>query len=414
MSVSRRLDIGVVGGSLAGCFAALELLAAGHRVTVFEASDAELHGLLGAGLGTPTPTFATLVERGLVDGALPHVRLEDMLFVGLDPHGGRRGRVALRRSLMFVAFHWTDLHRGLRARMPASDYRAGVTVDSVSQPDPDHALVCLADGAQHPFDLVVCADGYRSQSRHSLFADVRMDYRGYVCWRGVVPEDRVNDADSLRSDFVRLGTKGLPGSFLYPVPGQDGRTGPGERLINWGCYLPVQAADLADFLVARDGRHHDGAIPPGEMEAAQEGRLKAIARESLPPLYADIVQASEGTFAQAIYSLVVPAYRRGRICLTGDAGALAPPFTGSGIFKAATNAITLRTALDAHDDIDAALGAWDARETAAARELVALGAQYENAFIANHPDLTHMNSAEAGEWWASVVHHPPWFTFEVD
>jgi hypothetical protein len=45
---------------------------------------------------------------------------------------------------------------------------------------------------------------------------------------------------------------------------------------------------------------------------------------------------------------------------------------------------------------------------------VALGARYENAFIANHPDLAHMNAAEAGEWWASVVHHPPWFTFEVD
>lgn len=85
---------------------------------------------------------------------------------------------------------------------------------------------------------------------------------------------------------------------------------------------------------------------------------------------------------------------------------MAPPFTGSGIFKAATNAINLRTALDAHDEIDAALDAWDVREGTAAGELVALGAQYENAFIANHPDLAHMDPAEAGEWWAGAMRHP--------
>jgi 2-polyprenyl-6-methoxyphenol hydroxylase-like FAD-dependent oxidoreductase len=61
-----------------------------------------------------------------------------------------------------VAFHWTDLHRSLRARMPASDYHAGVTVAAVAQADPGHAAVRVDDGSEHPFDLVVCADGYRS------------------------------------------------------------------------------------------------------------------------------------------------------------------------------------------------------------------------------------------------------------
>lgn len=66
---------------------------------------------------------------------------------------------------------------------------------------------------------------------------------------------------------------------------------------------------LGDFLIGKDGQRHEGAIPPGAMEAAQERRLKAVARESLPPLYADIVEASEGTFAQTIYSLAVPGHR---------------------------------------------------------------------------------------------------------
>ena len=68
------MNVGIVGGSIAGCLMALELLGAGHRVTVFERSRGELQGLLGAGLGTPTPMFRTLVERGLVDGSEPEYR----------------------------------------------------------------------------------------------------------------------------------------------------------------------------------------------------------------------------------------------------------------------------------------------------------------------------------------------------
>jgi 2-polyprenyl-6-methoxyphenol hydroxylase-like FAD-dependent oxidoreductase len=103
----------------------------------------------------------------------------------------------------------------------------------------------------------------------------------------------------------------------------------------------------------------------------------------------------------------------GRICLTGDAGAVAPPFTGSGIFKAAGNAINLRTALDAFEDVDEALEHWNASETKTARELVDLGAQYDDAFINHIPDLAAMDPAEAAEWWARSVQHPEGFTFEV-
>src|SRR6202034_20120 len=110
----------------------------------------------------------------------------EMLFVSRDPHGSRRGRVALSRELAFVAFHWGDLHRGLRARMPESGYRAGETAATVCQPDAEQAVVTLADGGEHHFDLVIGADGYLSQGRATLFPDVELDYRGYVCWRGVV------------------------------------------------------------------------------------------------------------------------------------------------------------------------------------------------------------------------------------
>ena len=172
------LEVGIVGGSIAGCFTALELLSAGHRVTVFERSDAELHGLLGAGLGTPTPMFETLIERDLVDEDIPHLSLTEMAFVSPDGNGSRMGVAPLRRPLIFVAFHWSDLHRGLRERIPAEVYRAGVSVAGVDPVGSDGAVVRLEDGSEQRFDLVIYADGYRSEGRRSLFPDVSLDYRG--------------------------------------------------------------------------------------------------------------------------------------------------------------------------------------------------------------------------------------------
>jgi 2-polyprenyl-6-methoxyphenol hydroxylase-like FAD-dependent oxidoreductase len=409
----RTLEVGIVGGSIAGCFAALELTAAGHRVTVFERSEDELHGLLGAGLGTPTPMFRTLVERDLVDADIPHLNLSEMAFVSPDRGGARLGCAPLRRRLIFVALHWGDLHRGLRSRVPESLYRAGRSVERVTPSGDDGAVVHLADGEEHAFDLVIYADGYQSHGRRSLFPDIELDYCGYVCWRGVVDEGDVADGTDVALTFARFGTTGLPGSFIYPIPGRDGSVATGERLINWGCYLPVEEERLADYLVGHDGRRYEGTIPPGEMDPGEERRLKALARESFPPFYADIVEVSPGTFAQAVYSVSVPAYRRGRICLTGDAAGVATPFTGSGIFKAANNAIHLRAALDMHDDVDAALAVWSDAQTAAAHEILDLGRQFEDAFIWNQPDFAAMDPAAAAAWWESSVHNPDGFTFEA-
>jgi hypothetical protein len=132
---------------------AVELRNAGHRVTVFEQSHAELKGLLGAGLGTPTPMFQTLLERGLVDPDLPHMTLEFMEFVGRVP-GSRRGHVALRLPPIFVAFHWGDFYRRLRAKVPDDVYLAGRAVERVAS-EANGAVIQLGDGTEHGFDLAV-------------------------------------------------------------------------------------------------------------------------------------------------------------------------------------------------------------------------------------------------------------------
>ena len=412
MGSARSLRVGVVGGSIAGCLMALELRRGGHEVTVFERSHGELEGLLGAGLGTPTPMFQRLVDRGLVDPDLPHLALEEMAFVGLSPDGERRGHVAMSLPLIFISFHWGDLYRRLRSRVPDEIYRAGAGVASVATVD-GGAEVRVDDGSEHSFDVVVGADGYRSPIREQLFPAVELDYRGYVCWRGVRHERDMDPGELMEPTFARFGCAGLPGSFIYPVPGADGSIERGERLVNWGCYSPVPDGELPSFLVDREGEPHDGTIPPGRLRPEQEEFFTALARESLPPYYADIVTSSRAIFAQAVYSVGVPDYHQGRICLIGDAGAVAPPFTGSGIFKAASNAINLTEALGADDDLDAALARWGAAEAATAASILDLGQQFDDAFIHGLPDFGAMDEATIARWWNDSIEHPDGFTFEA-
>lgn len=54
----------------------------------------------------------------------------------------------------------------------------------------------------------------------------------------------------------------------------------------------------------------------------------------------------------------------------GDAGAVAPPFTGSGVFKALMNATDLVTSLADGSTVDDALGRWSAEQTEKGLRLV--------------------------------------------
>src|SRR5580698_4628270 len=62
----QGLKVGIVGGSIAGCTVAIELLRAGCEVTLFERTGDELKDR-GAGIGIPAAILETLIARDLVD-----------------------------------------------------------------------------------------------------------------------------------------------------------------------------------------------------------------------------------------------------------------------------------------------------------------------------------------------------------
>ena len=187
------------------------------------------------------------------------------------------------------------------------------------------------------------------------------------------------------------------------MPGANDAVAVGERLVNWGVYVAVPADQLTAFMTDKTGRVHQGSLPPGMMPPATERALKDRLKPVMPDYYAEILERAVDTFAYAIYDCQVPAYRRGRVCLVGDAGAFARPHSGAGALKGINDAIALGDALRGELPLDAALAAWDAQRTAANNQLVQFGNQLGEAFVTAIPDWSKMDVPAMEAWFNSVV-----------
>lgn len=396
----RRLtmNVAVIGGSITGCTAAIELSRLGCAVTLFERSGEELKDR-GAGIGVPPSVIEAYIERELIAADVPYFNARNFVRRWRTPSEPRCGYLAWEQPTSLVLLNWGMLYRNLRERVPAGVYRTGQRVLALEDLA-DRVGLSLASGERHIFDLVVCADGYTSLGRKELFPDIDVDYAGYVLWRGVFPESALRESAPLESGIHALGYHGGHGVFYF-VPGADGSTVPGTRLVNWGMYVPVP--DLAHFMVDREGRPHEGSLPPGAMPQATEDRLKAEALQRLPDYYAEIVNGTQHTYVYAIYDCEVPAYRKGRICLAGDAGAFARPHSGAGALKGVNDAIALRKALAATGDVESALTHWNATQTESGNRMVRFGNQLGRALVREIPDWSTMNAAQMERWFTSIV-----------
>jgi 2,6-dihydroxypyridine 3-monooxygenase len=77
-------------------------------------------------------------------------------------------------------------------------------------------------------------------------------------------------------------------------------------------------------------------------------------------------------FIQAVYDIEVPRMAFGRICLIGDAAFAVRPHAAAGTAKAAADGWALARALVASDgDVPVALAAWEQRQLALGRSLLA-------------------------------------------
>jgi 2-polyprenyl-6-methoxyphenol hydroxylase-like FAD-dependent oxidoreductase len=397
------LRVGVVGGSIAGCATAVLLSRAGHDVTIFERSSDELVSR-GAGIATTPEVLAGMVADDLIDEAFPGCPVTRVPYV-CRGDGGRAGRWLGDAPFDLITLNWAHLFHNLRRRVPTSIYRNGVSVERVDASESGAATLHINDGRAESFDLVVCADGYQSLGRAAVAPDSRLSYRNMVAWRAILPEATV-DVTDLAGAIIRVM---FPGGYgvVYLIPGSEGATEPGRRLLTWVFFLQVPPEDLDGLLLNVDGRQQRGSVAFGMVRPELSDEFRRRLAVVLPTAVMGFIDAAPEYSIQAIYSTIVPTYHRNRVCLVGDAGSLLPPFTVSGVLKAIGNAASLKDILASATSLSEALTAWSEAQCRLAEPVVKLAEHSEAALIFDTPDLSAMSVKETNAWMTLTNSHAP-------
>ncbi len=215
----------VVGAGIAGCSAAIALAHRGARVTLIE-KQAEWRfqssGIFVYGNGLACfdrlGVLPAILDAGF---AIPQGRN-----IYLDAAGAPivdtfypPGRTAEAEVPAILGIKRAEMHRVLadRLRGQGIDIRLDTTVSDLQPGDADTpAQATLSDGTRSAYDLVVAADGIRSQLRDRLFGGIPPRYSGLGVWRSVHPRPAdLGDKIMMMAPGKRLGIMPISRDRLY-------------------------------------------------------------------------------------------------------------------------------------------------------------------------------------------------------
>jgi 2,6-dihydroxypyridine 3-monooxygenase len=366
--------VSIAGGSVGGLTAALVLRDAGCDVQVFERSSTALQAR-GAGIAALDTTLDYLLKRGGFEVTDVCSSTGWIRFLNRD------GSVQHEQRHRYRFSSWNTIYRSLLSLLEAGRYQLGTEVTGFAE---RHGTVTVTLGpgphASRPTsqraesDLLVCADGVGSPGRARLLPAVRPAYSGYVAWRGTVPEQDLSPGTrKILGDALTYQV--LPGSHIlvYPIPALDGSVTEGDRLINIVWYVNVApGAPLDTLMTGRDGVRRPVSLPPGAATEPAVTGMRQAARDQLAEPIAEAVVSAAEPFVQVVTDIEVPRMVFGRICLIGDAAFAVRPHAAAGTAKAAADGWALAEELTAAaGDVPAALAAWERRQLALGRDLLA-------------------------------------------
>ncbi|UQT55404.1 FAD-dependent monooxygenase [Streptomyces durmitorensis] len=387
--------VAIVGGSIAGCAAALAAYRGGaDEITVYERAAGHLADR-GVGLAVHNSRYAELDSAGYLDADMPWVQLERRRWYVRDGSAaGPLGHEIGAMAFPFRTYNWGPLWRELRGRVPDSVvFRSGVAVEQVRTAG-EEAEVDTAEGTER-VDLVIGADGYRSVVRAAAFAGVRPAYAGYLAWRGAFPADRLTDPELwAEEDCVYVV---FPGghAIVYRIP-----DGVGGHRVNWVLYTaPPPDLDLGLGLDLR--LTAPTSLPPGGLTEALSSHLTYVCDELLPPYWGDLVRTTtpDELFLQPMYDYTAPRYTTGRVLLMGDAATVARPHTGAGAVKALQDATVLESAFATATTWPDALDTYDTDRTVAGAAMVDLGRRLGHSLVEETPPWRSMDQTALETWW---------------
>jgi 2-polyprenyl-6-methoxyphenol hydroxylase-like FAD-dependent oxidoreductase len=305
----------IVGAGIAGCSVAIALANKGMHVMLIE-KQAEWR-FQSSGIFIYSNGLEALRRVGVLPRILEAgFGIGDGRNVYLDHHGAPIVDVFYPASsggaVPILGIKRAEMHRILAGRLGALgvDIRLATTVTNIHSPrGSDHAEVTLSDGAAQRFDLVIGADGIRSQVREAVSGPLSPRYTGFGVWRSVHDRPRTLD--------VKIMMMGI-GKRLGIMPISD------DKL-----YIFGTVSEPADRWYPRE------TWPEQMRERFAE--FGGPARQFLDQLGAD----SEVLYT-AVEEVQAPLpWHAGRMLMIGDAAHASTPFMGQGGAMAVEDAVVL-------------------------------------------------------------------------
>jgi salicylate hydroxylase len=315
------LRIGIVGAGIGGNTAALALLKEGHDVMVFE--QARSIREVGAGIQISPNASRVLGALGLG---------EALAGLGVRPEAWHQrrwdnGQTLLRTPLADVMeaefgsphyqMHRADVLETLTNALPAERIFTGHKLSGFEDRG-DTVEVHFGNGKQAEVDLLIGADGIHSTVREQLFGPAEPHFTGCICYRGLIPAERI----------AHLG---------IPVEAQVWM-GPDKHFVHYY----VRNGELLNFVavIERDDWTKESWTETGDPKDAIH------AFEGWHSQVRQILEAVDETFIWAMFDrLPLRAWSRGRVTLLGDACHPMLPFVAQGAAQAIEDCATLATVL---------------------------------------------------------------------
>ena len=246
----------VIGGSIAGLFAANALRRIGWDVTVFERVGEPLAGR-GAGIGTHSELIAVLRRLGLpVDET---IGVQVPMRICLD----RSGRVTHRLSTPHLQSSWGRIYSLLKDALPAASYRWGMSLERFEQ---DAAGVPRCSRTASASAAICWSAPTASAPPCARLSGRRCSRATPGTWHGVASWTRARFRPRSTARLFQCYAMCLPeGEMMltYPVPGRDNDTRPGRRCYNLMWYRPTDYyRTLPELCTDASGRCHGTSIPP--------------------------------------------------------------------------------------------------------------------------------------------------------
>lgn len=317
MSDTRVL---IVGAGIAGLALAKALHQRDIAIDVVErAAD---WSQAGAGLYLPANAVRALRDLGLapaVEGRANRIRRQRIL----DHRGRLLADIDVDRIWDGVgeslAIGRTELHEAFRREVTGVSIRRATTV--VSLKDSVIPRVTFSDGSTDAYDLVVGADGIKSDVRRTVFNGAPAHYVGQVCWRFVA------DGFPAISDWTVMLARGR--TFLTVAL-------PGGRVY---CYADLTTTD-----------------PSVDLDGDWRGLFAGFA-DPAPQL---LEQGADARFA-LIEEVIQPTWVNGRVVLIGDAAHASSPNMAQGAAMALEDAWVLADLVRSDQSIESVLATFQAQ-----------------------------------------------------